>query len=186
MYVSRERSESHEIVGVFSHEHELHEAIEDFQLHGFDHAEISVLPRRSTVVRSLGREPLDISEVEDHPAVPRTHSIDSGSYGVAQGALIAAPMYLFACGAAAGIAGHGASLVTIFTAAGMGALLGAAVGLLAVLRIRRAHRAHIQHQLDRGGLVLWVSTADLAHAESAKTILARHFARDVHLHPVAA
>ena len=181
-----EPSTSREIVAVFSRESEFTHAIEDFQLQGFDHAEISVLPGRTEVMRSLGREPLSVLELEDDPFVPRTHSVDHDSYAVAQGALIAAPVYLFACGAAAGLAGMGAGLGAILTATAAGACLGAAVGILAVLRMRRAHREHIQHQLDRGGLLLWVRTTDQAHAESAKTILARHFAHDVHLHPAAA
>jgi outer membrane lipoprotein SlyB len=186
MLSSAQQSTSHEIVAVFSRESELTHAIEDFQLQGFDHAEISVLPHRSEVIRSLGREPLTVLELEDDPYVPRTHCVDHGSYAVAQGALIAAPLYLFACGAAAGLAGMGAPLSAILLGTLAGALLGAAAGMLAMLRMRRAHNEHIQHQLDHGGLLLWVRTADQAHADTAQRILARHFAHDVHLHPAAA
>ena len=45
-----------------------------------------------------------------------------------------------------------------------------------------AHDAHIDDQLARGGLIVWVTTADQARVEAATEILRRLAPPDRHLH----
>ena len=44
------------------------------------------------------------------------------------------------------------------------------------------HGEHIEEQLNRGGLLLWVRIWDLDHQVRALEILSRHSGRDVHVH----
>ena len=48
----------------------------------------------------IGHELRTVVEVAYNPDVPRAVPVDRGSLGLAQGALVAGPLYVAACGAA--------------------------------------------------------------------------------------
>jgi len=52
--------------------------------------------------------------------------------------------------------------------------------------MRRRRRQRIEDLLGHGGLVLWVHISDKKREKLARTILARHPARDVNVHSIAA
>lgn len=63
-------------------------------------------------------------------------------------------------------------------AGGGGALIGAAMAKF----IGDHHAAHLQKQLDRGGLLLWVRAWNEADERTASAILRKHAGSDVHIH----
>ena len=116
-------------------------------------------------------------------------SADMESVGIAQGGLIAAPLYLFACGAMFGVASNGAALATIAMAGIIGGAVGGALGAVLAARFMRRRRRPVANRNNRGTLFLWVRIQDREHESRAREILARYPARDVHLHgarPLAA
>jgi hypothetical protein len=175
-----------EVVAVFEHEDELHRVVEELQTAGFDRADISVLAPWKVVARKIGRKLQTVAEVQDRPDVPRAILVDRGSLGLAQGVLVAGPLYVASSGATIAFAASGADLPTIAMAGIAAGAMGAALGILPAIWVRRRHRRQMRDLLDRGGLVLWVRISNKNREKLAKTILDRHRAHDVHLHSIAA
>jgi hypothetical protein len=175
-----------ETVGVFHSAEHMEGAIEDLEEHGFDRAEISLLASQDIVRAKLGHIYTDVAELEDDPAIPRTAFISTEAVGDAEGALIGGLMYVGALAAAGAVVASGgtfgAVLAGAVTGGGSGGLIG---GVLASL-VGQHHADHLQQQLDRGGLLLWVRTTDKEHEERAVNILKRNNASDVHVHSIAA
>jgi hypothetical protein len=64
-----------EVVAFFDDEDELHNVVEELQIVGFDHAEMSVMPSRKVVEKIIGHELRTVVEVADDPDVARFRSI---------------------------------------------------------------------------------------------------------------
>ena len=155
-----------EVVAFFDDENELHNVVEELQIVGFDHAEISVMPSRKVVEKIIGHELRTVVEVADDPDVPRAVPVDRGSLGLAQGAMVAGPTYVASCGAAMAFAASGAM-------AGIaGGALGSALGIFPMIWMRRRRRQRIEDLLGHGGLVLWVHISDKKREELARMVLA--------------
>jgi hypothetical protein len=175
-----------ELVAVFDDEDELHDVVDELQMVGFDHSDITVSPSLKTVERSLGHKLKDLSELEDDPYVPHAVPVDRGSYGVAQGLFLSGPFYLGSCGASVLFAAGGATLSTVLMAGLAAGTMGAALGVLPLFLMRRWHHQYLSDLRRLGGLVLWVQVFDTTREERARSILARHPARDVHCHRIEA
>jgi len=173
-----------EVVALFDDEDELDDVVQELQTVGFDRAEISVMPSRSVVERIIGHELRTVIEVADNPDVPRAVPVDRGSLLVAQGALIAGPLYVAGSGAVIHFAANGADMATVTMAGIAGGALGAALGIFTTILMRRWRRRRIEYMLGHGGLVLWVNTFDKKREERARVTLARHPARGVTYHRV--
>ena len=175
-----------EAVGVFHVAADMEAAIEELEESGFDRAEISLLAGEETVRRKLGHRFYDAKSLEDDPKVPRTAFVSTESVGDAEGALLGGLFYVGAIAAAGAVVASGGSLgaALLATAAGGGSA-GLIGGLLARL-VGKHHADHLQAQLERGGLLVWVRTRDEAHEQRAVEILKRNKADDVHLHSIEA
>ena len=168
-----------EVVAFFDDEDELHNVVEELQIVGFDHAEMSVMPSRKVVEKIIGHELRTVVEVADDPDVPRAVPVDRGSLGLAQGAMVAGPIYVASCGAAMAFAR--ADLAKVAMAGIAGGALGAALGIFPMIWMRRRRRQRIEDLLGHGGLVLWVHISDKKREELARMVLASHlspFIRD--------
>jgi hypothetical protein len=168
-----------EVVAFFDDEDELHDVVEELQIVGFDRTEISVMPSRKVVEKIIGHELRTVVEVADNPDVPRAVPVDRGSLGLAQGALVAGPLYVASCGAAIALAASGANLAAVAMAGIAGGALGAALGIFPMNWMRRWRQQRIEDLLGHGGLLLWVQISDKKCEELARMILAHHPAREV-------
>ena len=175
-----------EVVALFDDEDALNDVVDELHCDGFERAEISVSQPWNMVEKQIGRGLASTVELSQVRGAPHAAPLDRGSFGVAQGACIAGPLYLFACGAIMASAASGAALATIMFAATSAGLMGVALGMLSVLWLRRAHRSYIDGLLDRGGLILWVHIADRNKEQKVRAIFSRHAARDVRCTAVAA
>ena len=175
-----------EAVGVFADAESLQAAIDDLLSSGFDRAALSLLAAESTVEKKLGHKYQRIPALEDDPGVPRCAYISTESLGDAEGGLIGGLMYVGAVATAGAVVASGGALALVLASA---AIAGGAGGLFGALLAERlgAHRAHhIQDQLDRGGLLLWVRTWTPEEETRATDILRRHSGADVHTHTLPA
>ncbi len=171
-----------EAVAVFDREDDVQITIDRFQRFGFDRSVLSVLSHLELVekLRELRGECRDcFPRFQPNCAGDAT---DMESVGIAQGGLIAAPLYLFACCAMFGVASNGAALATIATVGIIGATVGGALGAFLAARFGRRRQRPITNRNNRGNLFLWVRIQDREHENRAREILARYPARDVHLH----
>jgi hypothetical protein len=164
-------------MALFDDEDALHEVVEALQGDGFERADLSVSPRWHIAEKAVGRALASVTELANSPAAPRTVPVDRGSFGLAQGACIAGPLYVLSCAVAIAFAAQGADLAVIARAGVTAGAMGAALGCLPVIWLRRWHQHHIQDLLARGGLILWVRIADAKRERQARQILAHSAAR---------
>lgn len=171
-----------EAVGVFKTEADLQGAIDELMISGFDRAEISLLASEHVVEEKLGHRYSKVTETEDDPAIPRCCYVSPESVSAGEGGLVGGLMYVGAVAAAGAILVSGgtlaAALAGMALAGGGAALVG---GRLAKL-VGDRHAEHLQEQLERGGLLLWVRTWNPEDERRAVEILKRHSGVDVHVH----
>jgi len=175
-----------EVAALFDDEDKLNDVVDELQLVGFQHADISVSPTWRSIETKIGRHLETVIELADAPDAPHAVPFDRGSFGLAQGACIAGPLYFFSFGAIIAFAAGGADLGAITFAAAVAGLTGAALGILPVIWLRRRHRNYVNDLLERGGLVLWLRVCDETYGQRARKILAQYAARDMHRCGVAA
>lgn len=171
-----------EVVGVFQSEAALQSAADELLISGFDRADLSLLADARTVEQALGRAYKRIAEIEDEPAVPKRAYAGTDSRTEAEGAIASGLIYVGAVGAIGAVVASGgtigAALLGAAVVGGAGGLIG---GLLARF-IEHRHAHELQSHLDRGGVLLWVRTSDVAHENRACEVLVRAGAQDVHVH----
>jgi hypothetical protein len=175
-----------EAVGVFRDPDALNGAISDLVSAGVDRAELSLLSQEGILDGNLAKNYGNTRTAEDDPAAPRQAVY--ADTDVRQGRTLVTSM-------ASVIAAFAASGVVVLTGgaalAAIGAALGAAGGIGAVSAMVGKHAAdeqqkHLEQQLARGGILLWVKIMDPAKEARICGILARHAAEDVHIHDIAA
>jgi hypothetical protein len=175
-----------EAVGAFHDEKSLQSAVDALLIAGFDRSYFSLLAGQRSVEAKLGHRFEKVADLEDDPAVPTTAFVGIDSRTEAKGALIGGLFYVGAVASVGIIVASGgtaaAALIAGALAGGAGGLVGA--GLARFLEQRHAHR--LQEQLERGGLLLWVSTPDAEHEQRAIRVLREHGADDVHVHDLPA
>ena len=172
-----------EAVGVFDDVAEFEEAIKDLLSAGFARKDVSLLASEEAVEAKLGRHYAKVQELEDHPAVPRTAYTERRMRGEAEDVLIGSLTYLPAVVAAGTVVASAGVVAAAVTGT---ALAGALLGTVLTRWLGKHHAEHLQEQLDRGGLLLWVRTPDAAAEQRALEILTRHSAHDVHVHDLPA
>ncbi|MGE5515602.1 MAG: hypothetical protein ACM31D_07235 [Bacteroidota bacterium] len=172
-----------EVVALFTDAHALEAAVQDLLTNGFDHGDLSVLAREKVVRDRLGHRLEDTVAAVDRDDLPRRGWVEPESRMEGRGALASVLGYFgavtalgltFATGGAAAVA-IGAAVV----GAGAGAGLGTGLGRLFDQRLAR----EFQHQIDQGGILLWVRLNDATDCETrAVDVLNRHGGAHVHLH----
>ena len=174
----------HEAVGVFNDADSLQAALDDLQMHGFMRQELSILADEKAIEQKLGHIYRRVEEVEDDPAAPRTIFIPNETIGEAIGTAIGLPMYIAATTATGLIVSSGGTLLTAIAGAAAAGLGGASIGSALAAFIAKHHADYIQSQIEHGGLLLWVHLRTPKTEKTAKEILSRHSAHDVHVHEI--
>jgi hypothetical protein len=168
-----------EAVAVFHDVSNLDAAVEELRAAGFGHDEISLLATEQAVNRKLGHRYERVEELEDDPAVPRVAYRTRASLGDSEDRLIGSLTYLPAVVAAGTVVASAGVVAAAVTGT---AIAGALIGTVLAHWLDKNHAEHLQEQLDRGGLLLWVRTPDPETQQRALAILTRHSAHDVHIH----
>jgi hypothetical protein len=176
-----------EAVAVFDRAENLQDAIDELLSSGFHRAALSLLASEQAVREKLGRHG-SFASLADNPGTPRSDYVSPEALGDAEGAIIGVLMYVGAMAATGAVVASGGTLAALIIgttlAGGGGALIG---GIMAKF-IGDHHAAHLQKQLDRGGLLLWVRAWNEDAEKTAAAILRKHSGGDVHIHelPVGA
>ena len=173
-----------ETVGVFDNVSDMEQAASDLLAGGFEHADLSLLASPRTVARHLGHDYTGVVELEDDPAAPRARYLSRASLKWVERSLVAA--LAVAGGTGLGMLGLQAFGGTPGAAAlgivGLGA--GGVAGAFIAKALGDRKARDLVGQLARGGLVLWVRTADAARQARAYDVLSRHSAHHVRVHTV--
>jgi hypothetical protein len=184
---NKEYSQVREAVAVFDDADNMQDAIDALLSSGFDRAELSLLASEETVDEKLGHKYQKVAELEDDAAVPRTRyyvsqeAISEGEYVFTGGLVL-----LGTLGTVGIIVASGGTLAAAITGAALGAGSGGILGELLARFIGAQHAEYIQEQLSHGGLLVWVRCLNPEREKSAMEILAKHSARDVHVHALPA
>ena len=168
-----------EAVAVFHDVSDLDAAVEELPAAGFDKDDISLLATEQAVNRKLGHRYERVEELEDDPAAPRVAYRTRASLGESEDRLIGSLTYLPAVVAAGTVVASAGVVAAAVTGT---AIAGALIGTVLSHWLDQSHAEHLQEQLDRGGLLLWVRTPDPETQQRALAILTRHSAHDVHIH----
>jgi len=175
-----------EAVAVFDCAAALEAAVDDLQSHGFDRAELSLLAGDDTVRRTLGHLYRRTEELEDDPHVARAAWVSTASRGDAEAGLVGTPLYIGAVTAAGIVIASGGTLGAVAAAAALAGGAGGLIGAVLATWLGAHHARHLEGQLEKGGLLLWVTTRDTERETRAGEILARNGGRDVPVHTLPA
>jgi outer membrane lipoprotein SlyB len=168
-----------EAVAVFERVRDLDAAVEELKRSGFKQGDISLLATEDAVARKLGHRYERVEELEDDPKAPRTVYKTRASAGDSEGMIVGSLTYLPAVVAAGTVVASAGVVAAAVTGT---AIAGALIGTVLAHWLDKHHAEHLQEQLDRGGLLLWVRTPDEDTQRRALDILTRHSAHDVHIH----
>jgi hypothetical protein len=172
-----------EAVAVFHEVRELDAAVEELTKAGFKKGDISLLATEDAVARKLGHRYERVEELEDDPNAPRTAYRTRASAGDSEGLIVGSLTYLPAVVAAGTVVASAGVVAAAVTGT---AIAGALIGTVLARWLDKHQAEHLQEQLDRGGLLLWVRTPDAGAERRALEILNRHSAHDVHIHELPA
>jgi hypothetical protein len=175
-----------EAVGVFHSPEELQAAIDELLETGFHRAELSLLASVKAVDEKLGHRYRKISSAADDPVIPRAAYVSPEAIGGAEGGLIGVLMYVGAMAAAGAIVASGGTLAAAIIGAALSGGAGGLIGTLLAEWLGEEHSRHLQEQVERGGLLLWVRTWDGADEKRAMEILKKHSGAHVHVHDLPA
>lgn len=168
-----------EAVAVFDDAGDLDAAVEELRAAGFRKSDISLLATEASVEKKLGHRYERVEELEDEPDVPRVAYRTHASIGESDDMIVGSMTYLPAVVAAGTVVATAGVVAAAVTAT---AIAGALIGTVLTRWLDQHHAEHLQEQLDHGGLLLWVRTADEAAERKALGILTQHSAHDVHIH----
>ncbi len=174
-----------EAVGVFQNSASLQAAIDDLLSSGFHRADLSLLASRDAVEAKLGHAYRKVQELEDASNVPSRAYVSTEAIGDAEGALVAALAYIGALTAVGAVVASGGTLAAAIAAAAAAGSGAGSIGAVFARFISAGRADLVAEHLERGGLLLWVRTRDVAHEKRAVDILRRDGAEDVHIHDLA-
>lgn len=172
-----------EAVAVLEDVAELEAAVDDLRAAGFAEDDISLLAGRDAVERKLGRMYRRVEELEDDPAAPRTAFASLRRLGDREDRVVSSLTILPTLIAAGTVVASAGAVAAAIVGT---AVAGAAVGTALSHFMNKGHAEWLQEQLDRGGLLLWVRTADAGRERAAIEVLTRHAAHDIHVHEIPA
>lgn len=172
-----------EAVAVMEDVTDLEAAVAELEEAGFSADDISLLAGHETVERKLGRMYQRVEDLEDDPAAPRTAFVSREQVDRREGLLVGSMATIPALIAAGTVvASAGAVAAAIAGTAATGALIGKVLARW----MDRRHAEWLQEQLERGGILLWVRTADEVAERRALDILKHYAAHDIHIHDLPA
>jgi hypothetical protein len=171
-----------EAVGVFHDREAFQDALDELTSSGFDRAALSLLASQETVEQKLGHAYHRVGEVEGNNSVPRAAYADDHSIAEARTGAIGGLAYIGAVAAAGVVVASGGGLAAAIAGAAIAGGGGGLLGSIASNFIGKTHADNLQAQLDKGGLLLWVATANAKEEKRALEILRKHGGQDVHVH----
>jgi len=122
----------------------------------------------------------------DDPAIPRVPFIGMRSRSMMRAMAVSTLASVGVCAVAGGVVASGGTVALAFAA---GAAVGGASGALGVAAgrmMQRRHARHMRWQLERGGILLWVTTPTAELEMAATEILRQHGADHIHAHDLTA
>jgi hypothetical protein len=175
-----------EAVGVFHDADALNDAVSELISAGVDRAELSLMAQEGLLEGNLAKDYRNTRLAEDDPNAPRqaVYADTDVRHGRTLVTSMASVIAAFAASGIVVLTG-GAALAALAAAVGAAGGVGT-IGALVGKRVGDEQTKHLEGQLTRGGILLWVKIMDPAMGPRICAILSKHAADDVHLHDIAA
>ncbi|WP_439155249.1 hypothetical protein [Yoonia sp.] len=171
-----------EAVGVFDSFADLQAAIYDLRAAGFSRYDISMLGDEEVLREKLGSAYWRSRDLEDDPHAPRAAFVSEEAIGELEGAIAGGFFFLGSAIAWAALLTPLSTLAASIAAVAIGGTPGAVIGSILARRVGKHHKDYYQHQIENGGILLWVRVADPERRDVAVKILQGHSGKDVHVH----
>lgn len=165
-----------EVVAVFDDEESLDNAVAALKKNGLKGEDFTVLGSEEAIKSKLGHRYHRTEELEDLPNIPRDSFYSRFSRLVED--FLPVPV-LGSLGALS--CAFVNPVPTVMVAAGAGTVLGAALGIASHAKFKR----HLEEQIQRGGILLWVLVQTPEEEKAALEGLRLYSAHDVHTHKFA-
>ncbi len=168
-----------EAVGVFTNVQDLQDCIRTLEGSAFPRHDISVMGQRGELEDVFRQETVDPYKVMDNPHTPRQAPARPEEQTIGASALIGGSAYVGAMALA--LTAGAVAMPAMVGAAVLGAAGGGAIGAILTKLLGDNYNDHIQEQIEKGGLLLWVRTPDEHREMLAKVIMRQHHAQAVHI-----
>ena len=171
-----------EAVAIFHDVADLDKAVEALIEARFDKEDVSLLASEAAVEEKLGQRYERVEEMEDDPGAPRVAYRTLADFAENERTIANSLTYLPAMIAAGTVVASAGVVAAAVTGAAVG---GAVLSTILARWLDKTHADHLQEQLERGGLLLWVNAPTEERQEEAVRILKAQAASDVHVHDFA-
>lgn len=173
-----------EAVGVFPDDEHLQAAIDELEMAQFPRHDISVLGSKGEMEDTYNKPYRDPHNIKDDARAPRGVHVMPEERSLAEAALVGGGIIVTVVVLTPVLGAAGgpmlSNILLLLALAAVGGLVG--FGLAMLLRRTRANRH--KKQIRKGGLLLWVGAPTREMEIKAQSILAKHGARDVHVHEI--
>jgi hypothetical protein len=139
-----------------------------------------MLANEDAVREKLGDKYWTAKELEDDPDVPRAAFVSEEAIGELEGGITGGFLFLGSAIAMTALLTPAATAAASIAAAVIGGVPGAVIGGLLARRVGVKHKEYFQHQIERGGILLWVRCFTPEKERLAQQIMAGHSVRYVH------
>jgi len=171
-----------EAVGVFDTFEDLQHAFYDLRMVGIHHSDISLLADEKALKEKLGKVYWRSPDLEDDPRAPRAHFVSEEAIGELEGAIAGGFFFVGSYIAMAAMLTPASTLAASIAAIAIGGSPAAVIGTLLARRVGKHHKDYYAHQIERGGILLWVRVRDKDREKMAIKIMQGHSGHDVHVH----
>lgn len=173
---------SREVVGLFTNMEDLQDAIRDLEGTAFPRQDISVMGHGRDLEKVFGSRTVNPEMAMDNAATPRQAPSRPEEKTIGTAAMIGGSAYIGAMAAA--LAAGAVTFPALVGAAAIGGLGGGSIGAFLTRLMGDRYNRHIEEQIEKGGLLLWVRTPDIEKEEAAKQVMVSRGGYDVHVHAV--
>ncbi len=169
-----------EAVGVFMGIKDLQSAIRELESSSFARQDISVMGSRADLEEVFGSKTVAPEFAMNNMDTPRQAPSRPEEQTIGAAGMIGGSAYVGAMALA--LAAGSVAFPAIISAAVLGGLSGGTLGAVLTKLLGDRYNRHIEEQIEKGGLLLWVRTIDIHRQELAKQILIANNGYDVHVH----
>ena len=171
-----------EVVGVFMSKEDLQNAIRELEGTAFPRQDISVMGSRDELEKVFGVKVVSPEFAIDNPDTPRQAPSRPEELTMGAAGMIGGTAYVGAMAMA--LAAGAVTFPAIISAAVIGGLSGGTLGAMLTKLLGDRYNRHIEQQIGKGGLLLWVRTPDEEREEMAHRTMITNNAYNVHVHKI--
>lgn len=171
-----------EVVGVFQSKDDLQNAIRELEGTAFPRQDISVMGSREDLEKVFGAKVVSPEFAIDNPDTPRQAPSRPEEQTIGAAGMIGGTAYVGAMALA--LTAGAITFPAIISAAVIGGIGGGTLGAMLTKILGDRYNRHIEQQIEKGGLLLWVQTPDADKEDMARRIMITNNAYDVHVHQI--